>query len=1090
MKKLFTKKNIVGVGIFAGVFALTSFEAYKLTPAKTIKSEKTFNKIDEPTDDGNVSYFNQFAAKMASVVDSGNDESIGLSGTFNEFTVTYPSKDGLSDNVIEIDGGLNIIMRALDDMDLNLDLTVSYNDKPIDLAFGLVEQDVYLALNDLRIKSTYSSSMDLLNYIYDCFFDDENEDGLGLDFDLQQVIGALFGNIDMGSLDLSAISATETEVGENVVINIQIKEIAIEITVRKEDLALRKVDLGELNLGNVSICGSIDFDTTTKVLKLDDPLYPKQRGEFVEAISYIGWVDDLLDLFQTKTLGLDLNADISLIDGDEKSLLADISSKIDLNCANVFDFNNLDILEVIDDISNDTFEITDLFNLDNLEFGAYLETKGQKDEVYANIGLSYFEQAAYIALNETDDDAVMKAKISNSTLSELLDTVPNLVDAIGNLKTSNKTEEEIAEASDDMFEFVTSSPFVKGVKNNDFSGIIDMIKNISNDNEKIYVDIDLSSLGLGNDAEVNLVLNSSREEGQKIITLDVSNVVLSTVEINLSLASSEFNPVRINDVKAKRETFDDLSFVPGIINQATNLLNDKRGKLSLDGSILDENNEGVVITGAAQFDANEKAGYGSINLRQYSSKIVNANKYIDHTIDFDVDNSGDVAANKNALFVYNTDLKAKVTIQTFKDIIDLGKDLLNSDDARFTKIKDKLSEMLLTGAINEIIEDKDYLLLAKASFIKSIKQENSGNTIRVIISGDLIGMNNDINICVNLDDSSGEKHLSGLSVSGIEFSGKTVELNVGIHDFDKEFVSKVNRADNFMDFSQVKVLLDFGINTTKINYYHLKANAVVKLSVLSAVNVDLDFHVHVDGKRTRVYGSIPKVPWVTDIASDHLAWDNVNSEFVFEPDENEDEFGGTFHIVKNKDVGIGKDTVTYYQSDSDNFLENIIQYLICDMLNIKSSISDSITDSTVSTEKSTDPDYAHMFTDTGFQYSKDASTGVNTWDIGIALGKILGNDTLGDLELTLKGHDLEKSGIFDSAKVSLGIASILTISADITLDNPSFEVETWPSDIETKYNKVLSWYNNLSAEEKANFDANYKNKPLSGYKMVEKRNYF
>lgn len=1081
------KKRYITIGICAAVFGITSFGAYKLTPARVVKSEITLNRPNNNSqNEQNTSYFGQFASKITNAVDD-NDEYLGLNGTFNDFVITYPSKDGLLTNTIKVDGDLNVVMNSLNDLDLTIDLDLLYNNKSIDLALGFVDQDVYFALNDLKIKSSYDNSMDILDYVYDCFFEPENENGLGIDLDIQELIGGLVGKIDLSSFDLGSISATETEVGENVVIDLSIQEIAIELTVRKDDLALRKVDLGQLNIGETSISGSIDFNVIDRVLKLDDPEYPKQRGEFVEVISYISWVDDLLDLFQTRKLGLDLDAQISLLDGDNKSLLADVSSKIDLNCAEVFDFNNLKINEIVESVSNSTFEVSSLFDLDKLEFGVDLETRGQQDEVYANLNLAYFNEAAYLTLNEKEDDAVMRAKINNQTLSQILNVTPNLVDAIDNLKVEDLPKKEIKDASDDIFGFVTDSKLVKAIKNNDFSGIIDMIKNISNDGSKIYLDVDLSSLGLGDNAEVNLVLNAAKGDGQKILSIDVSNVIVSNVEINVSLNASKFSSVGIDKVKAKKDTYDDLSFIPGIITQASDILNEKKGKLVISGSVLDANNEGVVINGDAQFDANENVGYGSLNLRQYGSDIVNSNKYIDHKIDFDINNKGNVNANKNALFVYNSELKAKVTIQTFVDIIDLAKDLLNSDDERFTKFKDLLSESLITGALNDIINNKDYLLIAKASFIKSIKQENAGNTIRIVVSGDLLGMESDVNLCINFKDVDGNKKLSGISVSGLELKEKAVELEINLTDFDESYVSKVNKNDNFMDFSQVKVLLDFGINTTKINYYHLTANASLKLSVLKAFKVNLDFHIHVDGKKTRVYGSIPDVPWVTDIGSAHLGWDSVDSEFVFEPTE---DIGGTFHIVKNKNLFVGKDTVNYYQSDSDNFLENIVTYLMVDMLDIRENISDSLTSSTVSTKKDYDPDFAKMFTSTGFKYSKNESTGINTWNIGLNMNKLLGNNTLGALEVELKGEDLEKSGLFKSAHVELGVASILTVVADIKLENPSFEVETWPTDIEKKYNNVLNWYNNLSDSKKADFDANYKNNPLKPYKMVEKSGYF
>lgn len=1088
-KKIFKKENIGLITTFSIVFGVSCFAAYKATSGKIVKSElkpiKTEFSGNNYDSEDTHSCFGDFSTKVLGYLDEENEEALGLKGSFDNFSVTYPSKDGLMNNKITVNGDINILMNTLTDLDLTIDLGVKYNNKDLDVALGFVDNDAYFVLNDLKIKSSYDSTMDILEYAYQSFFDPENENGLGLNFDIEELITDVVGKIDMSSLDLSSFSTAEKDLGDNVLITLNISDIALDLTVRKADLALVRVDLGTITIGDVTISGALNFDTIDKVLKLDDPDYPKQRGEFTEVISYIGWVDKLLDLFQTRSLGLDLNAEINLIDEGEKTLLADITSKVNLNCADVFDFNNLNINEMIQKIAKDEFSASELFNLDNLEFDVDLVTKGQLDEEYANINLSYFEKAAYLALNESADGAVMRAKINNETLSEIIEAVPNLVSAIEGLK-EEVPEEDIAEASDGIFDFITSSELVKGIKNNDFSGILDVIKSIRNDGNKIYLDLDLSSLGLGDNAVVNLVLNSQKDEDAKVLSLDIKNVVISSVEINMSLQSSKFSGEKLAKVKQIKDTYDDLSFVPGVINQTSEILNEQKGKLVIDGTILDDNNEGLTISGAAQFDAKAKVGYGSINLRERSSKIVNSNKYIDHTIDFDVNNNGEIDSDKKALFVYNSELKAKFTLQTFIDVIDLGKDLLNSDDERFTKFKDLISESLITGTLKEITSSKDYLRLAKSSLIKSIKQENDGNTIRVVIGGEMLGMDEDINVLVNFKEADGTKKLSSLSISGIKVSEKNVSLTVGLEDFDNSFVSPVNKTDKFMDFSQVKVLLDFGINTTKINYYHLTAKATLKVSVLSAVKVDLDFHIHVDGKKTRVYGSIPKVPWITDIASGHIATTSVDTEFVFEPTE---DVGGLFHIVRNENHLLAKDEVIYYQSDSKNFVENILQYLLVDMLDIRETISDAITNSSGSTEKEFDPNFAKMFTKTGFNYTKNSTTGQNVWRFGLNMDQLLGNDTLKTLEVSLTGKDQETSGLFTNASVSLDILGFLTVEVDINLADPSFDVETWPSSIETKYNKVLSWYSNLSASNKANFDENYKNNPLKGYTMVSKYNY-
>ena len=106
-KKIFTKKHIISGLIFAGVFGLAMYEAYKLTPAKIVKSDKVFNKLqpeivhNEDDYEDKISYFNEFAAKVTNAVDADNDEYLGLNGKFKDFTVSYPTKDELP--ILKID---------------------------------------------------------------------------------------------------------------------------------------------------------------------------------------------------------------------------------------------------------------------------------------------------------------------------------------------------------------------------------------------------------------------------------------------------------------------------------------------------------------------------------------------------------------------------------------------------------------------------------------------------------------------------------------------------------------------------------------------------------------------------------------------------------------------------------------------------------------------------------------------------------------------------------------------------------------------------------------------------------------------------
>jgi len=1117
--------DLKGLIIKAGIFALSAgaslYGAYQITPAKQVYVDGGSDLNSSSSEETESSYFNKFAGKITSLLGSDTKEGeeeqepLALSATFEDFEVTFPTKDGIGMNDIKVEGGLNLTMRNIDDLDFNVDLDVDYNGRTVDLGLALVEKDFYLAFNDFRIKSSYTKTEEAMDYIHNAFFEPENPNGLGINLNLQSVVDEITGKVDLNALleSFADVKVSEVEQGDEVLMTLESESmgLAIEITIGKEDLDIRYVDLGEITFGDVTIKGALSCGHIDEVLRLDDPDYPKQRGEFVEALSYIKWVDDALDLLQSRKLGLQLDAQISL-DGETNPVtLADLSTEINFDATNLFDFNGLVIGEDDEDPNvgrptqglhpyreeqddneeeKDTVEeVLDV--LSKLEFGIEVTASGQGEEEYANIDLSYFENAGYLALNENGaSDAVMRAKIDNSTISSIAKKVPDMLGALAKNKVSNSVYSKTAlrEATDDLFSFITSSELVDAIKNGDYSGIIDVIKDIRNDDSSISIKLDLSSLGLGDMAEVSLELDASESESSKVISLDVSNVEIGQANLDVQLSTSEYSDTKINQVKQNKDAYDDMSFVPGIIGQVSDILDTKQAQISLNGSVLDAESKGVTLNGKAQFDFGEKVGYGSLNIRQLDSTLVNKNKYIDHNIDFDINNSAAADTEKNMHFVYNDNVKAKITVQTVTDIIDLATDLLNSDDERFDRFIEPIEEMLVGGAIGSVIENKDYLELAKSSFIKSIKQTNNGNSIEVVIAGDALSLDSDICLKVNMTASGDSKKLDSVELVNFVFSEKTINLKVSLNDFDETYVSPVDKTQNFMDFSQIKVLLDFGINTTKINHYHLKVSASLKLDLLDLISFDADFHIHVDGKNTRVYGSIPKVPWITDFLSADLIVDlkNINSEFVYEPNDD----GGLFHMVRNEDHLIGKDEVNYYQADTESFEENLISYLAVDLLNIKSSAIENLSDMSLSSEKTQDPDFSQMFTSTGFKYSYDESTKDNTWNIGLNLGKMLGNDTLQGLELELHGKDQETSGLFTEATVDMVIASVVKVHAKIELVNPNFDEETWPDEIETKYNKVLNWYHGLSSTDKARFDSEYKNQPLKTWRSIEQKRYF
>jgi len=1074
------------IGTFVAVCAGTLVASYALTPNRTI-SVNTGKKVDEQTGGGDLgdSYFGDFVNKLMRSFDPSSGEAFGtLTAQVQDLEVTWPSKSGLSFNDIKVDGLINLKMLGLQDLDLTIDLSADYNSKKLDLGIGLVEETLYLAIKDLRLKSPHSTSEQLVNTIDDLFFNPENPNGLGIGLNIGDTISGLFDNLDLSSISLDSLKFEETVVDQNVNIDLKIMEgIELKIVIDKETLGLRLVDLGTLEIGDVKISGKLVCDTPSdlEVLAFDDPNYSgTKRDNFIDVINYVGWADKILDLLQTKKVGLSLGASLTL-DNDDSTVnkLADISAELNIDAENVFDIKNINlnsdkILKADDNSeNNDEAFIDKLFN--NLKFDASLSVSGQGDNEYANISLAYFDKAGYLALNETSDKAVMRAKIDVDTVMELVNKIPEMIDSLTN------GDEAANDDSEGLFDFVTSSELVVAIKDGRYDGILDLIETLKSYEDKIEIVLSLSSLGFGDDATVSLILNAGEDaiqNGSKVLDIAIKNAEIGNLNLDLSLSTNSYSDVRLNKIVANKDKYDDLSFVTGVFDQVTTILDTKSAYVGLEGSILDADGLGFTFDGWAQFKVAENYGFGSATFYEYKTSSTKISA--EHKVDIDVNNAGDDDREKNMLFEYRDSLRGKFTVQTLKDMIDLVKNLINENDTRFTKFIDPIKDMLLTGVLKEVIENKDYIALAKSSFIKSISQTNGGDAILIVIDKSILSLENDLTIKINLNSSS--KHLDSIEILGLALGEKNVSLKVSVADYKENLTTPVNTKAAFYDFSDIAVLLQFGINTTKMNVYHLTMPITVLVGQIVPLNLNLNFYIEVNGKETKVYGKIPSVPWLSDFASDDLATVKVSSEFVFEPshDASDNDIGGYFYIARTEDHWINRDDGTfYYRCDSKTFLANILQYLLCDLLNFKSSIVDSI--SNIETDPVEDSNYEDIFTDKGFTYQHTDS--YDKWSMGLDLQALTGSSSLGELDLDLYGTEVDGVGYFSKAEISTVLVSVVSISGTLTLDVSDVSMESWPSSIESRYQTILNVYYNMSETNKASFDLNYFNKPTKAYKI-------
>ena len=1083
-------KKIIGIGVGTLTFFLSLGCAYFLTPNRVKKGNFVSIEKDEYEESHFMKFINTFAKDTGISESEENErerEYYGMHAEFENFALNFDN------NTIAFDGDLDFLMRGMKDINFNLDLDVDWNTRNIPLQVGYINHTFYLGLKDLRMKVS-SVTMDEVignpenneyGLLYNLFVASEEEGGINFDIEswldekFNDVLTGLLGNFDLSniaaSFSLGGLEEGETGVGVKVderettdgydfAINLEIRRedeegnlsgdsFDVMISVNKE-YRLTRVDLGTIDLDVIKISGAINIDCIKdhNVISPEDVNYPKYNADYkyVEVINYKGWLQKIANFLNEDNQKFGLDFDFNLSDADTE--IGAIKGNINADFSNIIDLSDYKVNK--DGLKKNKLDLGNKIRND-ATFGLNVNMFGQNDVEYGNLSLKYVNGEGYINLNESLDEdnnltSVLKAKIETETMNWIIDELPGMFKDVSD-------ENNTTSALTSLFSFITESDLVKGIQDGDYSVVLDMLKDLKNDDNGIELVLDLSSVGLGDEATISIVLDSRTGEENKILNINANNIEVGSLKLNASIKSNGYQDV----VLGEESSYDSLSFLPTVFDQVHDIMGEKKLGFDINGSLLDNKNLGIVLNGEGQLDYGTKFGFGNLTIDQY--KYENKGLWYSHKLYLDVDNRDGDYANNNVFFSYgdldNKNIKGKVTVQSLLDMIDVFKTFIDDvkDNKKFTKFIDPIMKTLSLGEFSDIINSKDYFRFIKNDVLKSVRR--NGNSIDIVIGGALFGMSGDMNVSVNLANDK----LDSLEFKNVAIKEKTLNLRVSLKEYDDNKVSKLKESDAYIDFSTISLLVKFGLNTTKNDYYHLTAN--IDLNALAIINAsfEMDVHVLIKDEYVKIYGVIPDAKLLNLLGSavqDYgVTAQSVKSEFTFESydvnDPNrEDGVGGYFHIKTTETKIItGRKVIKHFKTTSKNLIksENIMAYLLNDLLLIKTSITDMI--GNVSTDKdeyAPAGDFTNLFTSTGYSYNESK----NQWKVGINLNEITGIDALRELELVINGRNDET---LSSLVASLNIkASLVTIKlgADITLDALDPTVTNWSNSIESAFNTI------------------------------------
>ena len=1144
-------------GTFVG--ALAAVGAFMITPNKTIFvhfDENAFALDDSITAD---SHLNRFITHLKNVADEENEEHIpGVKLSFEDFNITwgkYSDNSGFK-NSIDLAGNIMLGMNSLSDIQFTAELGVNYNSRNIDLGLGYVNKDLYIALQDLRLKSSNINTETMKERLFNLFFNEENPDGLGVKVDVDGMINALLGKVDLnGLMDKLNPADSETSMGfdlyeeevaenkTNVHIDVYKKDKVTGNKVENGDIVnlvlalfddeegithLDYLDLGTISLDDLTIKGKIRCDSVSnfKLYGFDTPEYlaqgGKNFGEFVEMIDYIGWADKLLNFLQERTLGLSFTAEITRANN---SLIAGIAADVDLDLSELFDFTGFTFdSEFIDSITAEkdpnepekTTEDKVLDVLNKVRFGLDVTVEGEETEnevlvrkEYANLGVHFAENTGYVTLNENGDDAVMRAAVSVDTINALLDALPEAAEEV----TGEEVDEE---ATSSLFSFITESELVTDIKDGKYDGVLELLNSIQAVDGTIVVDINLAPLGFGDNANVVLTLDSSLEANHHVLNVEINNAKIGeNAYLDATLATKDFSEAGINRVLAHKDEYDQINHLKSVYDQVSAIMDSKQAGFKVTGSVKDAQGVGLDINGWGQFDYGTKYGFGSLTFDQYALNNKNqVTKKMTHLVNIDVDNrtyldeNAEVKVenpNRNAYFTYgpNQGIKGYLTVDSMSDILDVFSTFIKeqADNPRFSKFIKPLMETLGMDYFGNVIEDKNYIKFASSEVIKEIKEYDNGAYVNIRINGELFSLTEDIQIHLNYDGIGENRTLKSLELPSLAYKEQTISLKVEIQDFDANKSTPIDfsNTNSFLDFSTLKMLLDFGLNTTLQGYYSLSAAVNVKIgSLLTALNINLLGYVQVNGKNTKVYIVCNELDKNALITNDSVSC-TTKSELIFEPDPSAsgNDIGGYFHILrteKHTSIFNRKTEKYYYRSSSKNFVDsehhaaNLLRYLLTDFLNVYETevgwIVDAIEDGN---NDESNINYEQLLTGDKFKYTSSNGGLNHKWNIGIDLKALTGVSALGALNITLNAQQAnsEAKGYLSSLHADMKIASIFSISADITLANSGSTAQTWTSANESAYQAILAIFEGIKSNStKYNtFMNSYYNQPTKHYSL-------
>ncbi len=866
-------------------------------------------------------------------------------------------------------------------------ISVNYDSSNYDLTFTYIDSSLYVSttmFGDLKMKLDIPTFSEGIKTIIPLFQDK-------IETPSDSVLNQIF-DIDTNDL-LTKFTNLEFE----QVTDSQYKAIfkfndylSLDIYTDK-DYKVTKVDLEDVNINDVSVSADIN----TKLHKNSNKVkLPENVEEYDDYTDIYNFVSSGYAIANQKEFNLGVSLDLKNKDND------------------FIGFNG----DVVFDLANMKFDVNSTLNYEKNKFNIFTQFNKEK-------GL-------YFSLND-----LLKGRLSNENITSIKNIIEGYLDS------------DILTYVQNRINSLTKSDEFNDIKNHRLNEYIEAVKDISYKDNKIVVSLDGTQL-----LDINcLVELSLAKENNAITNLRINNFIYEDYQGTLDIALNSYQGIKDADDK----DFEDYSPIIDIYDEIKLLSNQKEFGFTIDNLTFTNNSYEpaktyVIKNGHVQFKLDEiETDSGKVPDNSCYVDIVLNDGVSDHQLVLDMHNEKARIMYKNRNEVYG-----EIEVGTVKEMVEQIMTLFEGDNPLFSQIAALIPSgdeaMLLLQFLKKDFSNLSLDLL-KGFSIGSDKAS-------ITVDKKLLGLNEDLtlNICYE------NKKLTSLNIPNLAYKTLNITLDASMSTYNSDL--ELSDDHNYLDLNLLKIITTYGIPMMDYSQYKLSGQVNLNIHIgklsLESFEMPLDVYIYNNNGDAEVRIDIKHIPTIDVVGASAFGYHSrLESDLYSKTDNgayktsgqastkasNRDDRHATIVIndgyiyIERSETGLfyknwntSKIEETYTRSvkvTTEEFISNIYQYLLSDLLGFSSTLCNTIINSTGEGNSAENMQFDKLIS--GLSYEEENKS----LNIGLDMSAITGNDAIKDTKVSIiHSDDSSAKKFLKEFKLSMDIASMIKVNATLSIN--------------------------------------------------------